>query len=226
MKLFSKILGLALVSGMVACSNAPEEAIEATDAKEVAKEVVSAETFSVVTDGDEINWIGFKTYNDDSHSGTLQVEEGEFQTEGGNIVSGKFVINMASINNTDMPADSEGKGKLESHLKGDDFFAVDQYPTATFSLTSVKLADESDTTGATHILSGNLSMRDQEKNITIPAMVNMEGDKIEIKTPEFVIDRTQWNVNHNSTASAEAVSKDYLIDNNIKLKITLIAKKS
>ena len=90
----------------------------------------------------------------------------------------------------------------------------------------MKLADESDTTGATHILSGNLSMRDQEKNITIPAMVNMEGDKIEIKTPEFVIDRTQWNVNHNSTASAEAVSKDYLIDNNIKLKITLIAKKS
>lgn len=226
MKFYSKFLGLALIGGMVACNNAPEEAIEATDAKEVAEEVALAETFSVVTDGDEITWVGFKTYSDDSHTGTLQVEEGEFQTEGGNIVSGKFVINMASINNTDMPADSKGKGKLEGHLKGGDFFAVDEYPTATFALTSAELVAESDTTGATHILSGNLSMRDQEKNISFPAMVNMDGDKIEIKTPEFVIDRTQWNVKYNSTESAEAVSKEYLIDNNIKLKISLLAKKS
>lgn len=226
MKFNRKFLGLAIIGGMVACNNAPEEAIEATSAQEVATEVATAETFTVVTEGDEITWTGFKTYSDDSHTGTIQVEEGEFQTEGGNIVSGKFVINMASILDTDMPADSEYKGKLEGHLKSADFFAVDEFPTATFALTGVKAVDENDTTGATHILSGNLTMRDQEKNINIPAMVSMENDMIVIKAPEFVIDRTNWNVKFHSTSSLEAIAKENLIDNNIKLEVNLTAKKS
>lgn len=227
MKFYSKFLVLALIGGMVACNNAPESAIEASEAEEVAEEVATAETFSVVTDGDEITWIGFKTYSDDTHTGTIQVEEGEFQTEGGNIVSGKFVMNMASINSTDLPAESEYKGKLEGHLKSADFFSVEEFPTATFALTSVVAADESDTTGATHILSGNLMMKDQEKNISIPAVVSMENDEIVIKTPEFVIDRTNWNVNFNSSsASLEAIAKENAIDDKIKLRVNLIAKKS
>tara|TARA_R110002072_G_scaffold256513_4_gene415364 strand:- start:3465 stop:4145 length:681 start_codon:yes stop_codon:yes gene_type:complete len=226
MKFYSKFLSIAILGGMVACNNAPEEAIEASEAKEVAEEVATAETYSVLTDGDEITWIGFKTYADDSHTGTIQVEEGEFQTEGGNIISGKFVINMSSINSTDMPAESEYKAKLEGHLKSPDFFAVEEYPTAAFALTSVSAVDESDTTGATHILSGNLSMRDKEKNISIPAMLSFENDEIIIKTPEFVIDRTNWDVNFRSTASIEAIAKENAIDDNIKLRVNLRAKKS
>lgn len=225
MNLKSKFLGLAILGGMVACNNAPEEAIEASDAAVVATEVATAESFALVTEGDEINWIGFKTYSDDTHTGTVQVEEGEFQTEDGKIVSGKFIINMSSIASTDLP-EGEDKMNLEGHLKSPAFFSVKEFPTATFALTSVKEVSESDTTGATHILSGNLTMRDQEKNISIPAMVSMENDEISIKTPEFVINRTNWNVKYNSTASLEKIAKEKAIDDFIKLKLNLTAKKS
>lgn len=224
MKFYSKFLAVALIGGAVACNNAPEEAIEATEAEEVAEPVAEAASFAVVTDGDEIKWEGFKTYSDDTHTGTIQVSEGEFQVEGDAIVGGKFVINMNSINDTDMP-EGEYKTKLEGHLKSDQFFAVEAYPTATFAITGVAAA-EGDTTGVTHILSGNLTMRDTEKNIEIPATVVMENDMIQIKTPEFVIDRTQWGVMYGSDAGAADIAKENLIDNNIRLWVTLSAKKA
>lgn len=225
MKFYSKFLAIALVSGAVACSSAPEEAIDAKDAEKEAAPVATAANYALDTEGDEIVWIGFKTYADDTHTGTLQIEEGEFQVEGGNIVSGNFVINMNSINNTDMPADSEYKTKLEGHLKSDGFFAVEQYPTATFALTGAA-ALEGDTTGATHMLSGNLTMRDQTKNISFAATVTMGDDAISISAAEFVIDRTQWGVQYNSTASLEEVAKENAIDDNIKLTVNFTAKKS
>jgi hypothetical protein len=68
-------------------------------------------------------------------------------------------------------------------------------------------------------------MRDQEKNITFPVKVTMDGDNVMISTPEFVIDRTQWGVEFHSSG-VTGLAKDQLIDDNIKLKINLSAKKA
>lgn len=78
------------------------------------------------------------------------------------------------------------------------------------------------------MLSGNLTMRGETKNITIPAMVKMDGNMIKMKTPEFVIDRSKWNVRFRSTSFAEFadIAKDKAIDNNIKLSVNLSAEKA
>ena len=52
--------------------------------------------------------------------------------DGDKITGGKFVMDMTSINVTDLSGES--KGKLEGHLNSDDFFGVNHYPEATLEI--------------------------------------------------------------------------------------------
>ena len=52
----------------------------------------------------------------------------------GIIESGKFVVDMTSINVEDI--EGRGKSRLEGHLKGDDFFSVEDYKEATLVINS------------------------------------------------------------------------------------------
>lgn len=217
---------LAVSTLLVACnSNSPKANVEAKEAEKVAKSNDKAKTYQLVEKGDEIYWRGFKTYADGSHHGTLQVKDGQFVVEDGKLMAGTFVMDMNSIHSVDLADKKEMYGKLVGHLKSNDFFAVDSFPTAKFSITEVKTAPESDTTNATHHISGNLTMRGITKNITIPAKVEMKDGMISFVTPEFVIDRSQWNVRFRSTSFAEFadIAKEKAIDNSIELKIDLAA---
>lgn len=223
-------MALALTSTLVACNNgAPESTVEATDAKEVKTETVETTKYSVVTAGDEVSWEGYKTFAvGDAHNGTIQVSEGNFMVEGDQLVGGSFTIDMTSINDLDLAESPEYKAKLEGHLMSPDFFAVDSFPTAKFEITGAEVVGAADTTGATHNISGNLTLRGMTKNVTIPAMVEMTDAGINFSTPEFVIDRSQWDVKFRSTSFTEFadIAKDKVIDNNIKLSVDLKATKA
>lgn len=230
MKILQNVFAPALIAAsMVACNSAPEETVEVTEEQEVAtpEEGTMTTTYAAVTEGDEVMWKGYKTYSDGEHYGTVQVSEGSFDVAEGDIVGGSFTIDMSSIHSEDLEG-SDMYPKLVGHLKSPDFFAVDSFPTATFEITEVKVAPESDTTGASHHVSGNLTMRGITKNITIPAMVSMENGMLSFETPEFVIDRSKWNVRFRSKSFAEfdGIAKDKLIDNSMVLKVDLDAKEA
>jgi polyisoprenoid-binding protein YceI len=230
MKINNKIIAVAFSTALVACNNAaPETTVDAIEAQEVKTETIESSTYTVSTEGDEISWEGYKTFAvGDSHNGTMQVSEGEFMVEGGQLVGGSFLIDMNSINSVDLADDADSKGKLEGHLKSPDFFAVDSFPSAKFVITAAEAVAASDTTGATHNVSGNLTLRGITKNISVPAMVEMTDAGINFSTLEFVIDRSQWNVQFRSTAFTKFadLAKDKIIDNNIKLSIKLMAPKA
>ncbi|HAD98613.1 MAG TPA: hypothetical protein DCG19_14475 [Cryomorphaceae bacterium] len=225
MKTLSKFFAFALISWTVAsCGNAPEETVETKEAEEVAAPQETAATYAMVTDGDEIMWEGYKTISGDSHTGTMQVTEGSFTVENGEVTGGSFTIDMNSIYNEDLPEEGDyNKAKLVGHLKSEDFFYVEKYPTATFTITSVSPVEGKE--GATHMVSGNLNMRGNEKNITFPAKIDVSGDKVSLTTPEFVIDRTNWEVMYLS-ANLASVAKDKAVDNNIKLQLNVEAQKA
>lgn len=232
MKNTNKFLALLFAGTLVACnSGAPEATVEAGEAEEVATpaETETTVTYNVNTEGDELMWEGYKTFNvGDAHNGTLQVSEGNFVFEGENLVGGEFTIDMKTINSLDLAESPEYKAKLEGHLMSPDFFAVDSFPTATFVITGAEAVSADDTTGATHNISGNLTLRGITKNITIPAMVEVSDAGLNFSTPEFVIDRSQWDVKFRSTSFAEFadLAKDKVIDNNMKLKVSLSATKA
>lgn len=209
---------LALVFSVFACNNAPEGAqLEAGEAEEITSEGVG-QTFTVNTAASVINWVGTKPVGD-RHEGTVKIKSGNLMHDGQMITGGNFVIDLTTINDTDMPA-GEYKTKLENHLKSEDFFSVGQYPTAEFTIAKVTPTNSDST--ANYVITGNLMMKDSVKSIQIPAMINMDGGKLMATTPSFTIDRTKWNVMYLS--GAIGALKDEMISDQIGLQINLVAE--
>lgn len=212
------IAGIAMAT--VGCKNENNEATT-EDAKEVAMATEEAVMYVVDTTASVIDWEGNKPTG--THTGTIQLEKGTFKANDSIIESGTFVIDMTSINVTDLEGDE--KVNLEDHLKGTvegkegDFFNVNQYPEATFEVTGIT------ENGGQAMLQGNLTMKEETKNVEFPVNINRTEDAIEITSEPFVIDRTKWGVNYGSKSVFEGLG-DKFISDDIKLTINLKAKKA
>ena len=100
-----------------------------------------------------INWVGKKVTG--KHMGTIDLKEGYLEMEGDNIVGGTFVIDMTSIAVTDLSG--EYKEKLEGHLNSDDFFGVNNYPTASLVVNSAEK------NGDTYTIDGNITISHRQR---------------------------------------------------------------
>jgi polyisoprenoid-binding protein YceI len=164
-------------------------------------------------------WKGSKPGGE--HNGSISLKSGSLSINGTEVVSGAFTINMNSIVNEDL-TDKKMNDMLVGHLASPDFFDVAKYPEASFAITKVEAITPA-TDSITHRISGNLKLKDAEKNITFGAKIVQEGDVYKAVTVPFTIDRTQWNVQYGSK-TIFADLKDKFIDDNIELKITIVAK--
>ena len=210
---------------LVACGGPEGKKVEATDAK--AAPAVEAKTPRASANGDIANynlnkgtltWTGSKLAGS-SHTGTISVILGDLRAQGEDILGGQFVIDMNSINNTDLEA-GKGKEKLEGHLKSPDFFDSAAHPRATFLITGSKPTTEVE--DATHTVTGNLTIKGISKSIAIPVNVAVVENKLTVVSPSFVIDRTQWDVQYGSSSIA-GIAKDKIINNDIALVLNLEA---
>lgn len=211
-----KVLFLILVVTVaVACNKPATNRVEGTDAQSVADG--SGEKLTVDTQASSIRWVGSKVGG--AHNGTIALKAGKLAVAGEELVSGEFVIDMNGIVDEDL-TDSTYNQMLVDHLKSADFFDVATYPESTFAVTKVE-AVTSDT--ITHLVSGNLKLKDVEKNITFGANITKDGDVYKAVTLPFSIDRTQWNVKYGSK-TLFANLKDNIVDDNIQLQITIVAE--
>lgn len=213
------LLALCCVVVLAACGNAPAgEKVEAEEAVETPAETsTTAISYNVDTEASQVNWIGAKPTGD-QHTGFIKLNNGELFVENGNITGGSFEINMNSISVTDdMPADK--KARLEGHLKTGDFFEVENFPTGKFEIASVEAV--SGVEGATHKVTGNLTMKDITKSVTIPVKVELTENGLMASTPSFTINRTEWDVMYNSGVIGTV--KDKLINDDVALTLNLSA---
>lgn len=124
---------------------------------------------------------------------------------------------MNSLTVTDLQGES--KGKLEGHLKADDFFGAETYPTASFEIADIITVDT--ISGATHMLSGNLTIKDITKSVSFPTQVRVLEDAILATTLPFKINRTEWGVNYRS--GLMGTIKDKIIEDEIGLTLKVRA---
>src|SRR5688572_27348396 len=100
--------------------------------------VALAKTLTVDTAKSVIKWKGEKKLVDSAHNGTLKLKSGTVVTDDkGQVTGGEFLIDMSSIEDLDLAAKPDSKKKLEGHLKSDDFFNVEKWPTAKFVVKKV-----------------------------------------------------------------------------------------
>lgn len=217
LKLFLLVFSVALLAS---CKKDKTAAAVVGEAKKAAAATIGTE-FNVDPQSSKVMWTGTKPTG--SHSGTIDVSQGKITVTDGKITAGNFTMDMNTINNTDMEGDS--KAGIEAHLKGqrkpeetDDFFNVVKFPTSKFEITKVtKLVNDPE---ASHLVYGNLTMRDVTKEIGIKAQIQIMEEGLRVTTPEFKINRTDWGINYGSKSVFDNL-KDKYIDDDIKLKINL-----
>ena len=105
--------------------------------------------------------------------------------------------------------------KLEKHLRDDDFFASEKFPEATFVSTAIK-AETDDKTPATHTITGNMTIRGTQKELSFPATLTKDdkGFKADI---EFSLNRKEFGIMYTG-------KKDDLIRDGVVLKLSLASK--
>lgn len=146
-----------------------------------------------------ITWTGEKVTG--SHNGTIQLESGFLMMEDEKVVGGEFIMDMSTITVTDLSGES--KGKLEGHLKSEDFFGIAKYPKAKLVITSAAAKGN-----GKYGIVGDLTI----KNETHPITFDLEMSDNMAKT-HLTIDRSKYNVRYGSGSFFDNLGDKTIYDN-------------
>ncbi len=166
--------------------------------------------YRVDTEKSTVEWEGSKITGK-SHTGTVKLIEGGLQIAEGKVAGGKFTIDMTSISVTDLEGGM--KGKLEGHLKNDDFFATDKFKTANLAIVSV----DGDNVKA------NLTIKGQTHEVEFPTKVVINADGTLKATATIEVDRSKYDVRYGSDSFFDNLG-DKAINDIIKFNVTLVGK--
>ena len=162
-------------------------------------------SYTINPDQSIIVWTG-REVTTSKHFGNIYFASGQFEVKSGLISSGEFVVDMTTIDNQDLP--EERRGRLEAHLKSDDFFSVESHPTALLSiLSSESLAD------GKWLVSGELTIKTFTHPVEFEMLNSNDGWKANL-----VFDRSKYEVKFRSGTFFENLG-DKLIYDDIELAI-------
>lgn len=226
--------GLAVI--LTACVSDPKshEAI-VSNAQQVKEITSKARNYIIDGEISQVTWVGTKPTG--RHNGFIPIAKGKISTEEDDIIGGSITINLDQIDILDLPSGSEDYLKLSTHLKSIDFFDVSNHPTALFEITEVTGINKNDKwakeagTGAfmikdpSHLVIGNLTLKDTTLSITFPAKIEFSDDFIQAKAM-FNIDRTKWGISYNEESKFVNKAKDGLIYNTVNVGFDIKAKNS
>ena len=162
-----------------------------------------------------VKWIGSKVAS--AHEGTINIQKGMLMIDHGTLVGGQFSIDMNSINNTDIESE-EYSAKLEGHLKDEDFFNVEEFPTATITIIKAVKGTENN-----YSIIANLTIKGITHPIAFDANVNINGINF-LATAKIKIDRTKWGIEYNSGNFFKDLGDNIILDE-IEFDIFLLSAK-
>ena len=167
-----------------------------------------AQTQKVNTEKSSINWLGKKIGG--QHEGIIKIKSGTLELKNDQIVSGNFTVDMTSITNTDIKNEVYNK-KLVGHLKSDDFFGVEKFPTASLNITKATKFSNGKTS-----VTGELTIKGKTESITFD-LIKSENSY----TSKIEIDRSKYDVKYGSTSFFDSLG-DKAIDDIFILNIVLL----
>ncbi|MDO5969684.1 YceI family protein [Flavivirga aquimarina] len=152
----------------------------------------------IKTDKSKVIWKGYKVTG--SHEGTIAIQSGFLNFDADKLSGGEFVIDMASINTTDLKG--IGKSKLDKHLKSDDFFDVATYPTAKLVFTNVEATGKN-----AYTVTGDLTIKGKTNATTF--VVSIYGNKANVT---LKIDRTKYGIEYKSSSFFDNLKNKAIYD--------------
>ena len=204
---------LMIVAGLMfasACSDPAADKSKAVtgEATQASSPAASAQgqKYLITPQNSKIEFVGSKVTG--SHNGSFGDFSGEVAYAGSPEQSHVNIKIKSESLTTDTP-------DLTKHLKTADFFDVAKFPEATFVSTSIKPGGEK---GASHTVTGNLTLHGVTKAVMFPATISVTGDIASVDST-FSINRKDFGINYAGQA-------DNLIRDDVVLKLTIRASKS
>ena len=132
LKSISMSLLLLMILGCESNKSKSKKEILENSKKLESSVVIPEGEYNIDIDNSIVKWLGRTPVK--SHDGVINILEGSFSVNEKSFLKGLVVIDMNTINCTDLSGG--GKKDLEGHLKNDDFFSVNTYPQAKISMVS------------------------------------------------------------------------------------------
>ena len=142
-------------------------------------------TFTVSAQKSKVDWVGSK--KSDYHTGYFPVKSGSVQVDGGKLVGGSFVIDVAGLKVTD----ERGGEKLQGHLSSGDFFDISKFGEATFTINTVDYIKADRAT-----IKGDLNLKGIKAPVTFTAIIRNADDKVFFAEAFLPFDRTIFGINY------------------------------
>lgn len=186
-----------------AAEPAAAEAAETAPAAE-AEAAPPRERLAVTPENSRIEWVGSKVTG--RHDGGFRAFSGHVELDPADATRSSIAI---EIDATSIWSDDE---RLTGHLRNDDFFDVENHPTAQFRTTEIRAGAEGD---ATHTLVGDLTLRGTTQRISFPAQVNVTDSSVTARA-EFSINRMDFGVSYAGRAD-DLIRPEVVIKLNLEL---------
>jgi polyisoprenoid-binding protein YceI len=170
-----------------------------------------AQKYEAVTESSILRWSGKTPVK--GHDGRLSLKEGSFEVKDDQFVSGVFVIDMNSIIVDDLK-DANSNARLLGHLKSDDFFSVETYPTATLTLRESTAFNDGEAT-----VKADLAIKGKTHPVTF--IVKRAGDVFQSRV---TFDRSLYDVRFGSGKFFQNLGNN-AIDDMLPVDVTIVGKR-
>ena len=191
------IILLTLMTILSSCVNKKSNNSIDLEAKknEVKTYNLKAGLYDIDSEKSSIEWLGKKPTG--SHNGDIELKQGSIKVnENGIISGGEFIFNMQTINCTDL--EGQPKTNIEGHLKNEDFFNVEKFPEAYFT---IEKSDDKKMSGVLTI-----------KNKSNPITFNYTRTGPLEFTAEIKVDRTLYDIKYGSKSFFSDLGDKFIED--------------
>lgn len=155
----------------------------------------------------KITWVGKKVTG--QHEGTINFLDGLLTFKSNKLVAGTFTVDMKSISTTDLTG--EYKDNLDGHLKADDFFGVEKFPTASLVFKKVTPVN-----ATTYTIVADLTIKGKMNPVTFTMVTSATGASADLK-----VNRAKYDVQYGSETFLGSLG-DKAIYDDFDLKIKLV----
>lgn len=167
----------------------------------------SVEQFTINTTKSTVKWSGKKIVGGLTE-GTIAIERGKLNFNKQKLVSGEIIMNTKTISSEKAPV------RLIDHLKNEDFFSVEKFPTASFVITNV----------SGNLMKGKMTIKGITHDLSFPVDITYTKDAVIAKALQVKVNRTKFDVKYKSGSIFSGLG-DGAIEDDFILHINLVAEK-
>jgi polyisoprenoid-binding protein YceI len=159
---------------------------------------VTAQTKKIDASKSTINWVGKKVTGE--HSGTVALKSGALVFKKNVLTGGTFTVNMTTLTATDLTG--EYQGQLNGHLKSEDFFGTEKFPTSTLVFKTIAAKGND-----VYTVTADLTIKGKTNPITFD--ITVKGNTA---TTALKVDRTKYDIKYGSKSFFEGLGDKTIYD--------------